>query len=166
MGLRLKEQKGPRHAPHPWSQRTGECHLVVQQASWTRVGGENVLLSFPSSCLGGPLLPASPDLPGRPPMLPRTYVAWRGLWRAGDRPGSSAGSPDRVGRAATLCSSPALPREPSCLPLLIFPASGALILSGLHFSSSLSPPASYWFPLGFLSSPWASESSTSCQQAP
>ena len=24
VGLRLKEQKGPRHAPHPWSQRAGD----------------------------------------------------------------------------------------------------------------------------------------------
>ena len=54
----------------------------------------------------------------------------------------------------------------SCLPLLISPASGVPILFGLHFSSSLSPPTSYWFTLGFLPSPWASESPTSGRQAP
>ena len=33
LGIRLKEQKGPRCAPHPWSQRTGAL-LGAQQASW------------------------------------------------------------------------------------------------------------------------------------
>ena len=55
---------------------------------------------------------------------------------------------------------------PSCLPLLISPASGAPILSGLHFSSPLSPPTSYRFTLGFLPSPWASESPTSGGRCP
>ena len=61
---------------------------------------------------------------------------------------------------------PLSPDSPSCLPLLIAPASGVLILSGLHFSSPLSPPMSYWFTLGFLLSPWVSESPISGQQAP
>ena len=55
-------------------------------------------------------------------------------------------------------------QSPSHLPLLISLASGAPILSGLHFSSPLSPPMSYRFTLGFLPSPWAPESCTSSQQ--
>ena len=116
-----------------------------------------------SSSLGGPLPPASPDLPGLPPMPPRTHAAWMGVWRAGDWPGSSAGS---------LCPSgwgnrpPLLPEGPSHLPLLISPASGVPILSGLQFSSPLSPLTSYQFTLGFLPSSWASEFPTSGRQAP
>ena len=45
-----------------------------------------------SSGLGGPLPPSSLDLPRLPLMPPRTHAAWRWLWRAGDQPGSSAGS--------------------------------------------------------------------------
>ena len=65
-------------------------------------------------------------------------------------------------------SSPLLlfPEGPSHLPPLISPASGALILSGLHFSSPLSPPVSYRFTLGFLPSPRVSESPTSSLQVP
>ena len=54
------------------------------------------LLSFPAPLvwgLGRPRPPASPDLPGLPPMPPRAHAAWRGVWRAGDRPGRSAGVP-------------------------------------------------------------------------
>ena len=127
------------------------------------------LLSFPAPLvwgLGGPLPPASPDLPGLPPMPPRIHAAWRGIWRAGDRPGNSAGSPGRVGGANALCFSPLLPEGPSHLHLLISPSSGASILSGLHFSSPLSPPRSYRFTWGFLPSSWASGSPTSGRQAP
>ena len=66
--------------------------------------GKRPLLLSCSSGLGGPLPPASPDLPGLPPMPPRTHMAWRGLWRAGDEPGSSAGSLGPSGR----CSRPSL----------------------------------------------------------
>ena len=94
VGLRLKEQKGPRCAPHLWSQRAG-------------------------------------DLTWEPSKLPG--LEWEG---------------------------------PSRLPLLISPASGVPILSDLQFSSPLSPPTSYQFTLGFLPSPWASESPTSSRQVP
>ena len=67
-----------------------------------------------SSHLGGPLPPASPDLPSLPAMPPRTYVACRGLWRAGDQPESSADSPRPSGWAIALSAS---------LPLLISLAS-------------------------------------------
>ena len=45
------------------------------------------------------------------------------------------------------------PESPSHLPLLISLASVAPILSGLYFSSPLSPPTTYWFSLGYLPSP-------------
>ena len=150
-----------------------------------------------SSGLGGPLQSASPGLPDLPPMPPRTHTAWRRLWRAGDRPGSSARSlcPSVLGnrpplifrssrRAPPACLSwspqppscasrtqaawmglwsggtglgaqqapwpewarrspfaplPLFPESPSRLPLLVSLASGAAILSGLHFSSTLRP---------------------------
>ena len=60
------------------------------------------------------------------PVPPRTHVAWRGVWRAGDWPGSSAAVDwawAQVGRAVALCSSPTPPEGPSRLPLLIFLAS-------------------------------------------
>ena len=66
-----------------WSQRAGDLtwepsRLGAQQASWARVGGANALRSSPAppAPRGGPLLPASPDLPDlrgsepvRPPLL-------------------------------------------------------------------------------------------------
>ena len=65
---------------------------------------------------------------------------------------------------------PLFPESPSRLPLLISPASGVLILSGLHFSSPpsvpLHPTGSLWFTLGSVPSPWAPESPTSGRQAP
>ena len=107
VGLRLQEQKGPRRAPHPWSQRAG-------------------------------------DLTWEPSRLP-------GLEWAGRSPSVPL---------------PFLPEGPSHLPLLISPASGVPILSGLHFSSPLGPPTSYRFTLGFLPSPWGSESPSSSWQVP
>ena len=56
--------------------------------------------------------------------------------------------------------------DPSHLPLLISPASGAPILSGLHFSSPLSPPTSYRFTWGFLPSPWTSGSPPAAGRCP
>ena len=53
-------------------------------------------------------------------MPPRTHAAWRGLWKAGDQPGCSAGSPGPSGRG----KCPLLLLEgPSRLPLLISLAS-------------------------------------------
>ena len=150
VGLRLKEQKGPRPASHPWSQRAGnltwepsrlpgfECvgqmpssplllllegpsHLPLlfspqppsyapkdpwdlegalecSESAWelSRLPGPEWVRQSPSA----PLLllpPASPDLPGLRPMPLRTHAAWRGLWRARDWSGSSAGSPGLSG---------------------------------------------------------------------
>ena len=91
-GLGSMEQKGPTCAPHTWSQRAGDLTWDPNRLSgheW--VGKCPPLLSY-SSGLGGPLPPASPDLPGLLLMPPRTYMPWRGLWRAGHQPESSAGS--------------------------------------------------------------------------
>ena len=70
-----------------------------------------------SSGLGGPLPPASPDLPCLLPVPPRSHTTWTGLWRAEDQPGSSAGSPVLSGwgnRPLLLsCSSQRAP--PTCL---------------------------------------------------
>ena len=66
--------------------------------------------------------------------------------------GAQQASWARVGGADALLSSPAPPvwEGPSRLPLLISLASGAPILSGLRFSSPLSPATSYQLTLGFL----------------
>ena len=85
--------------------------LGAQRTPRVHVGRAIALRSSPSPPRG-PLPPASPDLPGLPPMPPRTHAAWMGLWRAGDQPGSSAGSPAPVGQAIALRSSPTLPGEP------------------------------------------------------
>ena len=61
VGLRLKEQKGPRHAPHPLSQRAGG---QAQQASRARVGGANALLSSPA-----PPVPPVLEGPSHLPLL-------------------------------------------------------------------------------------------------
>ena len=85
------------------------------------------------SSLGGPLLPASPDLPGLPPMPPGpmwlgVWVGWGWLWRAGEQPGSSAGSLGQVGGVIALHPSSNLPGGP------LLPASPAL-----HSASFLWP---------------------------
>ena len=88
VGLRLKEQEGSRRAPHPWSQRTGDLTWEPSRLPGLEYIGQTPsppLLSC-SSSLGGPLPPASPDLPSLLPMPPRTHTAWRGLWEQGDWP--------------------------------------------------------------------------------
>ena len=85
-------------------------------------------------------------------------------------PGIDLGAPQapwaQMGGAIAFAPLPLFPESSSHLPLLISPASGMPILSGLHFSSPLSPPTSYLFTLGFLPPPWASEFPTSGRQAP
>ena len=129
-------------------------HLGAQQAFWAQVGRANALVSSPAppTCLSCSPLGLPPMPPG--PMLLRVG----GSWRAGDRPGSSAGS-----QAEWAGQSPSAPlllllEGPSRLPLLISLASVMPILSGLHFSSPLSTPTSYRFTWGFLLSSWVSGS--------
>ena len=166
-GLGSRKRRGP-GVPSPLVSEGRGPHPGAQQAPRVWVGGAFALHSS-AVPPREPLPPASPVLPGHPPMPPGpTQPGWgSGGWY---QLGSSAGSPVRVGQAIALCSSPTLPGEslpesPSHLPLLISPASGAQILSGLHFSSPLSPPVSCQFNVGFLPSPWGSESPTSSQQA-
>ena len=73
--------------------------------------------------------------------------------------------PEWVGQSP-LASVLLLPEGPSHLPLLISPASGVPILSGLYFFSPLSPPTYYWFTWGFLPSPRVSGPLASRRQAP
>ena len=119
-GFRLKEQKGPRLAPHPWSQRAGDLTWEPRRLPGLEWAGQT-----PSS----PLLPlplASPDLPSLRPMPSRTHAAWRGSWRAGDRPGNSAGSPcpSVWGNHLLLLSPSSRRAPPTCLsysPLGLLP---------------------------------------------
>ena len=117
-----------------------------------------LLLQGPSNL---PLLISWP-----PSYAPRTHVAWMGLWRGGTGLGAQQAPQPEWARQSPSAPLPLFLESPSCLPLLVSLASGVLILSGLHFSSPLSPPTSYWFTLGFLSSPWVSEFPTSSQQEP
>ena len=135
----------------------------------SRLPGPGWAWQSPSAPL--PLLPEGPSrlplLISRPPSCaPRTHAAQRGLWRGGTSLGAPQAPWPKWARR-----SPSVPlllflEGPSPLPLLISPASGVPILSGLLFSSPLSPPTSYRFTLGFLPSPWASESPTSGWQGP
>ena len=133
-GLGSRNRRGPGVPPTPGLRGKGTSPGspagFLGSSGW---GRRPPLLSC-SSGLGGPLPSASPDLPDFPPMPPRTHAAWRGLWRAGDQLGSSAGSPARVGRSITLRSSPLLLEGPSCLPLLISD------LPGLRGADPVWPP--------------------------
>ena len=151
VGLRLKEQRLVSEGGGP--------HLGAQQASWARVGGANTLLSSPAPP-GGPLPSASRDLPGLPPVPPRTRAAWRGVWRTGGpHLGAQQASWARVGRANTLHSSPTppgwlLPPAPPHLPTLR--GTNPVWPPLLPLSVSLCPTGS----------PWGSSCLLGCQSPP
>ena len=148
VGLRLKEQKGPRCAPHPWSQRVGD---VTWEPS--RLPGLQWVGQTPSSCLlllrsgvweGPSHLPILISLSSL--LYPQDQ--WEdGPWRAGNWSGSSVGSLGLSGRG----KHPLLLLDgPSHLPLLISPASllcpqdpcgldGALVGGNWLGSSAASP---------------------------
>ena len=90
--------------------------------------------------------------------VPRTHTAWMGLWKGVTSLGAQQVPQPEWARRSPSIPLPLFLESPSHLPLLISLASGVLILSGLHFSSPLSPPTSYQFTSGFFPSPWASES--------
>ena len=76
----------------------------------------------------------SPSPLGFLPMPPRTHVTWRGLWRAGSRPGSSAGSPCLSARGDSN-------------PLLLTHSSGGPLPLASHVlpsASFLCPPGHMW----------------------
>ena len=116
----------------------------------------------PPTCLSCSPLDLLPMPPG--PMWPGEG----GPWRAGHQPGSELSRLPVPEWAVRSPSAPLslLPEGPAHLPLLISPASGAPILSGLHFSSPLSTPTSYQFTWGFLPSPWVSGSPTEASRHP
>ena len=117
----------------------------------------------------GPFPPASPVLPSASFLCPQDQCGWGegGSWRAGDGLGTQQAPWAQVGGGQTPSSLLLLLLEgPSHPHLLMSPASEAPILSGLHFSSHLCPPTSYWFTWGFLPSPWVSVSPTSSRQVP
>ena len=125
-GLGSRNRKGPDVPPTPGLR--GQGTSSGSPAGFLGLSGQGkcpLLLSC-SSGLGGPLPPASPDLPSLPPMPPRTSVAWSGLWRAGDQPGSSAGSPGPSGwgNRPPLLSRSSWRAPPTCLscsPLCLLP---------------------------------------------
>ena len=163
-GAYAQGTQGAQACPPPLVSEGRGPHLGAQQASWARVGGA-VPLHSSATPPGWLLPPSTPDLPGLLPMPPGpTWPGW------GFAEGICLGA-QQAPRPQWARRSPSAPllffqESPSRLPLLITLASGAPILSGLHFSSMLSPPTSYRFTLGFLPSPWVSESLTSDQQAP
>ena len=98
VGLRLKEQKGPRRASHPWSQRAGDLTWEPSRLpglKWAGHTPSSPLLFLRSGAWEGP---------SRLPLLiswasflcPQDQCGWGwgkgGPWRAGDWPGSSIGS--------------------------------------------------------------------------
>ena len=106
MELRLKEQKGPRLAPNPWSQRVGDLTWEPSKLpglEWVgQMPSSPLLLLWSLESLPLLISPASLLCPQDPRSLER---ALEGVWR----PGNSAGSPAQVGQVIALCSSPALP---------------------------------------------------------
>ena len=67
VGLRLKEHKGPRRAPHPWSERAGDLTWAPSRLPVPEWAGQS-----PSTPPGVPLPPASSDLPS----LRGTDLVW------------------------------------------------------------------------------------------
>ena len=141
VGLRLKEKKGPRRAPTPGLRGQG-TGLGAQQAPRAEWAGQSP--STPP--------PFLPEGPSRLPLLtsPASLLCSQGP----PQPGGVFGA-QGIGLGAQQAPwpqwtrrSPSTPlplfqESPSRLPLLISPASGAPILSGLHSSSPLSPLMSY-----------------------
>ena len=159
-GLGSRNRRGPGVPPTPGLRGRGP-QLGSLQASWAGVGGAIALHSSPAPP-GGPLPPASPILPLASFLCPQGPMRpGRGLEVRGSAWELSRLLMQEWARRSLSAPLPFLPEGPSRLPLLISLASGALILSCLHFSSLLSPPTSYQFTSGFLLSPWVSESPAS-----
>ena len=166
-GLGSTEQKGPRHAPHPWSQRVGDLIWEPSRLPGLEWVGQTPssplqLVQDGSSHLSLLISPASLLRPqDQCGQGERGASEGRGpAWELSKLPG-----PEWAGQMPS-APLPLLPEGPSHLSLLISLTSGAPILFGLHFSSPLSPPTSYQFSWGFLLSPWASGCPTSSRQAP
>ena len=147
VGLRLKEQKGSRRAPPP---------LVAEGRDLTWEPSRLPGLQWVGQTPSAPLFPEGPShlpllfSPRPPSYAPRTSVA-RGMGGHGGQ-GTSLGTqqapqPKWAGQSPSASLLPLL-EGPSRLPFLISPASGAPILSDLHFSSPLSTPLCHTGSLG------------------
>ena len=122
VGLRLKEQKGPRHAPHPWSQRAGDLTWEL-----SRLPGPEWAGQMPSAPLA--LLLQGPS---RLPLLisPASLLCPQAPTKPGGGFGSQGTSlgaqqapwPPWAGQSPTVPLSLLLD-GPFCLPLLISQAS-------------------------------------------
>ena len=144
-GLGSTEQKGPRRVPHSWSQRAGDLTWEPSKfpgLEWMGQTPSSPLLLLPQRPSHLPLLFS----PQPPSYASRTNAAGGEVaLEGGDQPGSPAAFLGSSGRGN-------LPPLLSCSShRALLPASRDLpglrgpILSGLHFSSPLSPPTSYWF---------------------
>ena len=108
-GLGSRNRRGPGVPPTPGLR--GQGTSPGSPAAFLGSSGGRQTPSSPLLLLqSGRAPPAYLSCPPQPPSYARwTHAAWRGLWRAGHRPGSSAGSLARVGGAITLLSSSAPP---------------------------------------------------------
>ena len=165
------KQKGPWRTSRLWSERAGD-------PTWepSRLPGPEWVGQVPSAPSLAPLVLEGPSYlpllfcPGLPPMSPGPMQPGGGLW--GYRIWPRAGQTSPADWAGEILGM--LPPDPSPrgslqvwehLPPLSHP-SAAPVLSGLHFSSPLSPPTSYWFTWGFLPSPWALRSPPASGRCP
>ena len=160
MGLRLKEQKRPRHAPHPWSQRAGNLTWEPSRlpvSEWVRQTPSSPLPPLVwegPSCLPLLISPASLLCP-QGPMWPGGGFGGQGISL-----GAQQAPQARVGQAIALRSSPALPREPLPPASPDFPG-----LRGANpvWPPLLLPPSVPLHPTGSL---WGSSHLLGCQSPP
>ena len=75
VGLRLKEQKGPRCAPHPWSQRVGD---LIWEPS--RLPGLEWVGQMPSSPLLWSIFKML-EIVTPESMIPQSFTLYNGLMR-------------------------------------------------------------------------------------
>ena len=170
VGLRLKEQTGPRCAFHPWSQGAGDLTWEPSKLPGLQWVGQ--MPSFPLLLLwSGRAPPLCLCWSPRPPSYaPKDLCGLEGslegrglVWELSRLPCLSG-----WGNHPLLLSCSSWTAPPACHSWSPQPQGShrPSILSGLHFSSPLSPPMSYQFTLGFLPPPWASEPRTRGRQAP
>ena len=161
------EQKGPRHAPHLWSQSWGDPIWEPSRLPVPEWVGQMPSAPFPLFQSWRPRrrLPLLSS-PGLPPMPPGPTQPGENLWECRTQPKSQVDFSSQLSRGNTGHAPP--DQSPwgslqawESLPPLSHP-SEALVLSGLHFSS----PTSYQFAWGFFPSPWELGSPTSVQQVP
>ena len=112
-GLGSTEQKGPRHASCLWSQRVGDPTWEPRRLSGLEWMGQKPSSPAPTVMEGPSRLPL--HISPASLLSPRANTAGRGLFRAGDLPGSSAGSAP--------FPAPLVLEGPSRLPLLFSPPS-------------------------------------------